>query len=312
MDSSCPYCGLAGLYGQAGDIYCSKGGTNIDKLDNALFRLPLSKSIETDPHYTRLTLRFAASGGQLYTVDGTPKLLAAGRCLLMNMGQQYRIRALDNSFVTGVAFKPSFVSAFNYSYTHSQSFLLDNPDGYSAYSFAGGVHAAGERLGNLINRASGSLSDGGATRAILLPEIYVHLLEELCSIDVGFVKLASRLEGVKSTTRRELLKRLKVAIDYMDAYAADIQDIAQVAQAAALSEFHFYRSFKKLTGASPYQYLRERKMERAAIMLRQTSLPVADICLSAGFADASSFSRLFRKLYRCAPGEYRQRAHLNA
>lgn len=81
-----------------------------------------------------------------------------------------------------------------------------------------------------------------------------------------------------------------------------IADVANVSVSEALRCFH------KVLGSTPVQYLKRYRLARAAQMLRETDESVSDIYSSCGFSDGSYFSRSFRKIYGCRPGEYRNRA----
>ncbi|MFT7588235.1 MAG: transcriptional regulator GlxA family with amidase domain [Limisphaerales bacterium] len=51
--------------------------------------------------------------------------------------------------------------------------------------------------------------------------------------------------------------------------------------------------------------MRERKLDKAAKLLTNTSLRISDIAFDVGFLDIPNFSRLFQKTYGKAPSAYR-------
>lgn len=81
--------------------------------------------------------------------------------------------------------------------------------------------------------------------------------------------------------------------------------VADLASAAGLSPAHFSREFRRAFGESPYRYLRSRRLERAAALLRNTDRSVADICLLAGFQSIGSFTTCFRQTFGLTPTAYR-------
>ncbi|MGA7983905.1 MAG: AraC family transcriptional regulator, partial [Burkholderiales bacterium] len=73
----------------------------------------------------------------------------------------------------------------------------------------------------------------------------------------------------------------------------DLEDLARIAK---LSSSHFSRAFKQSMGISPHQYLSWRRVQLAARLLRDTTQPLAQICLAVGCCDQSHFTRLFSRM----------------
>jgi len=82
--------------------------------------------------------------------------------------------------------------------------------------------------------------------------------------------------------------------------------IGDLARDAGVHPVHLIRSFQRFFGRTPGQYLRERRLEAAAVLLRTTDLPIVDVALRAGFADQSHFTRAFRGRLGVAPGAFRR------
>lgn len=72
------------------------------------------------------------------------------------------------------------------------------------------------------------------------------------------------------------------------------------------SKRHLNNVFLKYTGVAPGQYIRYRKLCRAAYLLRLTKHKIVDIAYLLEFDSPQSFSRAFRKSYHCSPSEYRE------
>ena len=80
----------------------------------------------------------------------------------------------------------------------------------------------------------------------------------------------------------------------------------QQAAAAGMSPFHFSRLFKKSTGKSPYQFVLQRRIERAKKLLRNSTRSLADVGGELGFSHQSHFTSAFRKQVGATPGAYRK------
>lgn len=81
--------------------------------------------------------------------------------------------------------------------------------------------------------------------------------------------------------------------------------LAQLADIAGLSIPHFCRAFKQTTGAPPYAFIVQRRIERAKEYLRHSSMPITDVALICGFSSSSHLANAFRREVGMAPSTYR-------
>jgi len=80
-----------------------------------------------------------------------------------------------------------------------------------------------------------------------------------------------------------------------------------MAEAAALSRFHFTRLFKEVLGITPIQYLTNIRIIKGAELLYQTKYSIEDISVQVGFANPNYFTKVFRKSTGITPGEFRKK-----
>ncbi len=59
-------------------------------------------------------------------------------------------------------------------------------------------------------------------------------------------------------------------------------------------------------GEPPYAYLKRRRMETAAFLLKTSKLSIAELALSVGYQNASKFSKAFYDIYGIAPRDYKK------
>ncbi len=83
-------------------------------------------------------------------------------------------------------------------------------------------------------------------------------------------------------------------------------NIDVIAAQFGIGRTNFYRKVRELMGMSPNDYLRKCRMERAAELLRNSELPIADICSQVGMPDAQYFSRVFKSYFGTPPSTYRE------
>ena len=81
--------------------------------------------------------------------------------------------------------------------------------------------------------------------------------------------------------------------------------LSELAREARMSEAHFCRRFKAITGLSPWDYLITRRLEKAKELLTTTDWPILEIALECGFCDSSYLTRLFRRYEKSTPTRYR-------
>ena len=98
-------------------------------------------------------------------------------------------------------------------------------------------------------------------------------------------------------------------IDFMNQHLADAFSLADVAEVAQLSEYHFSRLFKQATGLSPSQYFIRLRMGRARQLLLHTDRSIIDIGMEVGYSSPSHFSQVFRHKVGITPSAYRSPAH---
>lgn len=83
--------------------------------------------------------------------------------------------------------------------------------------------------------------------------------------------------------------------------------LADLSDEAGLSPYHFLRTFRRVAGMTPYQFVLRTRLHRAAVRLRTSRDSVSAIAFDAGFNDLSTFNRRFRKVMGVAPLRYREK-----
>lgn len=82
--------------------------------------------------------------------------------------------------------------------------------------------------------------------------------------------------------------------------------LAEMARQAGLSPFHFLRTFERVTGVTPHQYVLRARLREAAIRVSAEPGRILDIALDCGFGDLSNFNRSFKAEFGVNPGAFRQ------
>jgi AraC family transcriptional regulator len=124
------------------------------------------------------------------------------------------------------------------------------------------------------------------------------------------------LELLAATTRETRTERapgrppawLRSAEELLRARLADRIGLGQLAEAVGVHPTYLARAFRAHYGLSVGEYGRRLRLAWAAAELARTDTPLAEIAASAGFADQSHFTRVFRRQVGTTPARYREQA----
>ncbi|MCL6589403.1 MAG: AraC family transcriptional regulator [Firmicutes bacterium] len=110
----------------------------------------------------------------------------------------------------------------------------------------------------------------------------------------------------KQVETEERIEKLKQVLNYIhENYAAKI-NVEDLARLIHMSEGYFYRFFRQMTRKTPIEYLNSYRINKAAILLRESRKKIFEIALDVGFDNFSYFISIFKKLMKCTPLEYRK------
>jgi AraC family transcriptional regulator len=82
--------------------------------------------------------------------------------------------------------------------------------------------------------------------------------------------------------------------------------IANVSREVHMHPVHLTRTFRRYFGCTPGAFVRFHRLRKAARLLAETGLPLAEIALKSGFADQSHFTHRFRAAFGISPGKFRR------
>lgn len=132
-----------------------------------------------------------------------------------------------------------------------------------------------------------------------------------CYLDALLVRLAATSDwgGEFPQYRRLMLSphTVKRVRDHVRSHLNTRITLADLAEVAGYSRFHFVRAFKESTGMPPYAYVIRERIAVAQDIIRSGNIPIADIAKLCGFATHAHFSTQFRSIVGTTPAEYRRR-----
>ncbi|MDO4174283.1 MAG: AraC family transcriptional regulator [Eubacteriales bacterium] len=95
-------------------------------------------------------------------------------------------------------------------------------------------------------------------------------------------------------------------VEYIRQHVGETITLRELADMAHLSACHYSHEFKRQTGFSPMEYVINTRIEKAKMLLLQTTMTVMDIAYEVGYESGGSLSNLFLKKTGCSPREYRR------
>jgi AraC family transcriptional regulator len=101
-------------------------------------------------------------------------------------------------------------------------------------------------------------------------------------------------------------RRLRRVLAYVEEHLADDITVADLANVACLSIFHFTRAFAAATGVPPHRYVSRRRLETAKAMIATGRASLSEIAHDCRFSSESSFTRAFRRATGVTPAQYRR------
>ncbi|WP_162539396.1 AraC family transcriptional regulator [Granulicella sp. WH15] len=179
------------------------------------------------------------------------------------------------------------------------------------------THAAGQlglsRLGDFENRWT--LQD--EQLRLLLTEMEREMasgwpMGALYGDLIGLSLSIALVRKYASPTPPPLLKgglaraKLRHVLDYIETHLDRELRLEELATLAGLSLFHFARSFRESTGFTPHQYIVEKRVARAKLLLAKPEWTIEQVASAVGFQSASRFTSAFRANTGATPTFWRR------
>jgi transcriptional regulator GlxA family with amidase domain len=94
---------------------------------------------------------------------------------------------------------------------------------------------------------------------------------------------------------------------YLQNHFPDVNHIATLAEIAKLTPRTFLRRFHKYTGWKPSDYIQRLRIQAVCNDLETTTQSFESIALKVGYENAGSCRKVFKKIMRLTPSEFRRR-----
>ncbi|MCS7463799.1 bifunctional transcriptional activator/DNA repair enzyme AdaA [Paenibacillus doosanensis] len=95
--------------------------------------------------------------------------------------------------------------------------------------------------------------------------------------------------------------------EYIDRSFTEALSLDHLAGISHGSPYHLHRTFKKVKGVTPVEYIHQKRVELAKQLLLATDKPIGEIGMDVGISNTPYFITLFKKKTGRTPASYRQR-----
>ena len=109
----------------------------------------------------------------------------------------------------------------------------------------------------------------------------------------------------KQGANNQYFNEISDCILYINLHLNENLNISELAKKYNFSERHFRNLFKSIIGESPKTYQSNQRMQKAKLLLKNTSLSINNISDELGFYSQFQFCNNFKKAYGISPSQYR-------
>ncbi len=256
---------------------------------------------ESEHTHDFIELVYTLKGNCTHYINGKPYVVGRGDLLFINYGEihSFTVDSESAEFYNFLV-KPEFISEnIVNSDTINDIFLIFLPEGSSELQSrkTSCVRFVGQDRVEIEHVAENMYieSQGDKPCAKLILNAYMRLI---------FAKLIRSLLQEAGTERPNILT--EDILQYID------KNFTSPVTAATLADHCFYnpaylgRIFKAVYGKSMKEYIREKRMQYAMDLLRNTQLSIEEICARVGYNGKTQFYKNFKSYYGTSPGEFRK------
>ena len=204
---------------------------------------------------------------------GTPKDCIY-ECIVFHVNFLYNDTVLCKEFMEKIANRDYIVNEFHHGeseFVTSANLLFD--------SFAKKTQGYKFRVVSAFYNFLGTIADG---QLYSVKEAEKEILYDKNILKIKKILLYIRENFDKAITLEDMAKKAEMSAKYFGTY------------------------FKNMTGKTPFDYLCEYRVEKAARKLLNTDMSVTEIAYSCGFNDLSYFIKTFKRINKIPPGKYRR------
>ncbi len=109
-------------------------------------------------------------------------------------------------------------------------------------------------------------------------------------------------------SQQETFETVRKILAYMNQNISRKLTLTELTKKFGINRNRLNELFTETTGKTAMQCLLQRRLKLAALMLKNTELPIEEIAFRVGFKDISYFTKTFKVSFRLTPSQYRKEA----
>lgn len=216
-----------------------------------------------------------------------------------------RLRANSNVHLTLVFFEPAWAETVLRGLITPEDYVSERSDTTFALPFVPHLIAHDKSVTTVLQFIRRHC-EAGIQEAPWYEEQLAFLLERMLASHRQLVARLRAIPARRIATRREILRRILLATDFIHTSYSQPLSLRDIAGAACLSRHHFLRLFKCVHNVTPHEYLQRKRAVAAVRLLRQSTFGVEEVVRQVGFDSRSTLFRALRRFHGVTPRECRR------
>lgn len=152
---------------------------------------------------------------------------------------------------------------------------------------------------HLVERVSTTANRSDVTARLLTESLAESMRLHLVDQFAGGATRGRRGRSLDKPTRARLMEYLEYGLD------SDIS-LAALAELTEMPVAEFSAAFTTAFGATPHQFVLNRRIHRAKTLLATTAMSITEIAVTVGFSTPSHFATTFKNRVGMSPSAYRR------
>lgn len=268
-----------------------RGNYNIQDVDYAYLYSPISTPLHRHEDFYEFSL--VTQGSFINEHNGRKQSLPKNSLIYFRCGEAHSILAeRDDSLHFTVIIKKEFFETLCKQFFLNSDFFFSHPCVSTKLS---------NLQGEFLNEAFKS--------------VYMHSpspeLHDSTRFFLYSLMALTQLPALSIPVDRTVDRYVDMLLTNLNNYAYQDIKISKIYQEFPLAHSTLISAFRKRTGYTISQYLSIKKMENAAVLLRETDKSISEVAADVGFTSLSHFIQKFKKHHGVTPKEYQRISHMD-